>query len=175
MPWALRKHPGYKRVFCTEIIETFVASLTTELMYARASAVAHERAAPGAVVARVIFKVVFALFFIVGGVNHFAHADFYMPMMPDYLPSHVLLVQLSGVAEVLLGGALLVPRLERLAAWGILALLVAVFPANLHMALHPDRFPTIAPAMLWLRLPLQLPLLAWAWVYRRNNGASATS
>ena len=125
--------------------------------------------------ARFIFKVVFALFFIAGGVNHFAHADFYLPMMPDYLPSHVLLVQSSGVAEVILGAALLVPRLERLAAWGILALLVAVFPANLHMALHPDRFPAMAPAMLWLRLPLQLPLLAWAWVYTRAGGAIAAS
>ena len=96
-------------------------------------------------------------------------------MMPDYLPSHVLLVQSSGVAEVILGAALLVPRLERLAAWGILALLVAVFPANLHMALHPDRFPAMAPAMLWLRLPLQLPLLAWAWVYTRAGGAIAAS
>ena len=113
--------------------------------------------------------------FIAGGVNHFAHADFYLPMMPDYLPSHVLLVQSSGVAEVILGAALLVPRLERLAAWGILALLVAVFPANLHMALHPDRFPAMAPAMLWLRLPLQLPLLAWAWVYTRAGGAIAAS
>ena len=124
---------------------------------------------------KLVFKVVFALFFIAGGVNHFAHADFYLPMMPDYLPSHVLLVQLSGVAEVLLGAALLVPRLERLAAWGLVALLVAVFPANVHMALHPDRFATIAPAMLWLRLPLQLPLLAWAWSYTRVATTSATA
>jgi uncharacterized membrane protein len=77
-----------------------------------------------------------AIFYVVGGINHFANTAFYMPMMPPYLPWHLALVYLSGVAEIVLGVAVLVPSLRRLVAWGIILLLIAVFPANLHIALH---------------------------------------
>ena len=107
----------------------------------------------------------------VQGVNHFVMQDFFVKMMPDYLPAHVFLVQLSGVIEVLLGVGMLVPRTRRLAAWGYLALLVAVFPANLEMALHPQDWPELSPAGLWVRLPFQLVFAGWAWWTCLASGA----
>ena len=83
-------------------------------------------------------------------------------MMPSYVPWHLAMVQISGVAEIVLGVLLLVPAATIVAAWGLIALLVAVFPANLQMALHPETFPEFSPRSLWLRLPLQGVLIAWA-------------
>jgi uncharacterized membrane protein len=78
-----------------------------------------------------------ALFYVLVGINHFRDPGFYLKMMPPYLPWHAQLVLLSGVAEIGLGLALLVPPLRIYAAWGIVALLIAVFPANLpHGALR---------------------------------------
>ncbi len=74
------------------------------------------------------------LFFVAGGANHFRDPDFYVKIMPPYLPWHLELVYLSGVAEFLLGFLVLIPKCRSLAAWGLIALLIAVFPANIHMA-----------------------------------------
>jgi uncharacterized membrane protein len=101
--------------------------------------------------------------FILAGLNHFLQPRFYTAMMPDYLPAHGALVAASGYAEIALGALALVPGQERLARWGLTALLVAIFPANLNMAVHADRFRAIPPALLWLRLPLQAALIAWVW------------
>ena len=70
---------------------------------------------------------------------------------------------MSGALEIALAVSLLIPRLTSLSAWGLIALLIAVFPANIHMALHPDLFPEFNPTMLWLRLPLQFVLIAWVY------------
>ena len=118
----------------------------------------------------VILKYVLGLSFAAAGVNHFVNPAFYLKIMPPYLPWHLALVYLSGFSEVALGLLLLVPRFERAAAWGLVALLVAVSPANLHMALHPERYAEIPPLALWLRLPLQLALIAWAYRYTRPAG-----
>lgn len=101
--------------------------------------------------------------FIVAGLNHFLQPRFYRAMMPDYLPAHDELVAASGYAEVGLGAMAWFPSLRGATRWGLLALLVAVFPANLHMALHVERYPRVPPALLWLRLPLQPALMAWVW------------
>lgn len=103
------------------------------------------------------------LVFIAAGANHFARPRMYQAIMPDYLPWHAQLVALSGYAEVLLGVVALIPRLRRLARWGLIALLLAVFPANLHMAAHPQRYAAIPRWLLWARLPLQAVLIAWVW------------
>lgn len=108
------------------------------------------------------------------GVLHFTHTEMWASIVPDYLPAHEALVLISGAFELGLGVAVLVERTRVLAAWGLVALYVAVFPANLNMALHPDRpiagvssdFQIGAPA-LWLRLPLQLALIYWAYRYTR--------
>lgn len=116
----------------------------------------------------IVSLIVLALFFVAGGVNHFVNPKFYLSMMPDYLPAHALLVQVSGVFEVLGGIGILVPTTRYYAGLGLLALLVAVFPANLNMALHPDRFPGVPLWGLYLRLPLQAVLMAWVyWATRR--------
>lgn len=107
------------------------------------------------------------LLFIAAGVNHFWHTAFYVAMMPPWLPWHLALVYLSGIAEVALGALLLTRRWQTWAAWGLIALSVAVFPANVHMALHPELFTQFSPEGLWWRLPLQAVVIAWAWVYTR--------
>lgn len=105
--------------------------------------------------------------YVAAGLNHFVSPDFYLAIMPPYLPWPEGLVVLSGLAEIALGVLVLVPRTRALAGWGLALLLVAVFPANLHMALHPEQFPDVPTTGLYLRLPLQLVLIAWAiWVTR---------
>jgi uncharacterized membrane protein len=119
---------------------------------------------------------VMSAFYVFAGVNHFRDPGFYLPMMPPYLPWHAALVALSGVAEIGLGLALLVPAWRRFAAWGVMALLVAVFPANLHIALHDVPIGGRTEGLgiwNWVRLPFQLPLLVWAWWYTRPDGAPA--
>ncbi len=115
---------------------------------------------------------IMGLLYIAAGVNHFVHPDFYVKIMPPYLPWHLELVYISGVAEFLLGVLVLIPQTRSLAAWGLIALLIAVFPANLHMALNPDLYSNIPPAVLWLRLPLQGVLIAWAYWYTGKRPAA---
>ena len=109
-----------------------------------------------------------AILFVVAGVNHFLHTDFYVSIMPPYLPWHLELVYISGVAEMSLGLLLLLRQWSVYAAWGLIALLIAVFPANIHMALHPELYPTLPTSGLWLRLPLQGVLMWWAYRYTRQ-------
>ena len=106
-------------------------------------------------------------FFIAAGLNHFWHTPFYVAMMPPYLPAPLALVYLSGAAEIGLGALLLFSRWQVIAGWGLIALSVAVFPANVHMALNPELFTQFSPTGLWLRLPLQALVIAWAYWYTR--------
>jgi len=103
------------------------------------------------------------------GLNHFVAADTYVAMMPSALPAHRALVYLSGIAEIAGGLGLILPATRRWAAWGLIALLVAVFPANVNMAInHLPLGERVVPTWaLWARLPLQLVLIAWAWWYTR--------
>lgn len=111
-------------------------------------------------------------FYVGAGVMHFVNPGFYLPMMPPSLPLHRELVFLSGVVEVVLGVAVLVPSLRQWAAWGIIGLLIAVFPANLHVALNNVPLGS-APAGLgiwnWVRLPFQALFILWAWWYTRDD------
>jgi uncharacterized membrane protein len=104
-----------------------------------------------------------SVFWVVAGVNHFLTPDFYVPMMPPYLPAHLELVYLSGVFEILGGVLVLVPRVRAAAGWGLVALLVAIFPANIHMALSPELFPDTPAFALYARLPFQAVFFAWAY------------
>jgi uncharacterized membrane protein len=106
-----------------------------------------------------------AALFVLAGIAHFARPDVYVSIMPPYLPWHRPLVYLSGGAEIVLGVLLLVPGLTAVAAWGLIALLVAVFPANVHMAVHAELYPRIRPLFLWLRLPFQGVFIAWAYAF----------
>ena len=104
----------------------------------------------------------FGPFFVFAGIMHFVIPRQYRAIVPDYLPAHKELVQASGVAEIAGGLGVMHPRTRRLASWWSIATLIAVFPANLHMALHPDKYKQLPRAALYLRLPVQLLFIAWA-------------
>ena len=113
--------------------------------------------------AKQVALILLAVFFVGAGLNHFLNPDFYVQIMPPYLPAHLELVYLSGAFEVIGGVAVLIPSLRSLAGWGLVLLLLAVYPANIHMALNPESFPNIPALALYLRLPLQFVLIAWAY------------
>ena len=110
-----------------------------------------------------------AIGFIAAGANHFRNEDFYTRIVPPSFPNPRLLVQISGIAEIVGGVGIVVPRLRWASGWGLIALLIAVFPANVYMAMEPVKaaggdFPRW---MLYLRLPLQAVFIAWvAWVMK---------
>jgi uncharacterized membrane protein len=103
-----------------------------------------------------------AAFFTFAGTMHFVRPRSYIAIMPDYLPAHRELVYASGAAEIVGGLGALPERTRRAAGWWLAATMVAVFPANLHMALHPERYRRIPPALLYARLPVQALIIAWA-------------
>ena len=112
---------------------------------------------------RRVSLILLAMFFVVAGTNHFLNPRAYLAMIPPYLPVPGAMNLISGAAEILGGFAVLVPRLRRAAGWGLIALLIAVFPANIHVALHSWDGVTIPAWVLWARLPLQIALVAWVY------------
>lgn len=109
------------------------------------------------------------------GIAHFAIPDPFVAMVPSSLPRPLLLVYVSGVAEIAGGAGLFIPRLRRAASFGLIALYIAVFPANLNMAINhlPLAGHELSPWQLWARLPLQLLFIAWAyWVGRPASAHS---
>ncbi len=115
-------------------------------------------------------------FYIVAGLMHFANPEFYLPMMPPYLPYHRELIFWSGVAEVLCGIGVLIPATRRAAAWATIALLIAVFPANIHIAINNVPLGGRSEGLgiwNWVRLPFQGVLILWAWWYTRPDSAAA--
>jgi uncharacterized membrane protein len=101
--------------------------------------------------------------FLATGVLHFARPRMYEAIMPRYLPAHRELVYASGVAEIAGGAGVLHARTARPAAWWLIATLLAIFPANVEMAMNAERFRRIPEPLLWARLPLQAALIAWVW------------
>ena len=109
-------------------------------------------------------------FFVMAGVMHFLRPKLYRAIVPPYLPAPEAIVYASGVAEIVGGAGLMLPRHRRLAGWWLIATMAAVFPANLHMALNADRFHKVpgAPASLWARLPFQGVFVAWVLAAMRR-------
>jgi uncharacterized membrane protein len=113
---------------------------------------------------RDVFRYLLALAFVAAGIYHFVNPDVYVAIMPPYLPWHRELVLISGFFEILGGVGVLLPQpIRRWAAWGLVALLVAVFPANVHVAVNDLSMGGRPPSPLvnWLRLPFQLVFIAW--------------
>ena len=110
-----------------------------------------------------ISRLVLGIGFIFAGVMHFINPDFYLAMMPPYLPWHEFLVYFSGIIEVVLGAMVVFGVQLRWAGIAMVLLLFAVFPANLHMALNPQNFPDVSTAALWGRLPFQVVFLLWVY------------
>jgi len=115
---------------------------------------------------KTISKYLLAIFMITAGIMHFVNTEFYLKIVPPYLPLHKELVFISGVFEVLLGILLVVPQTSRMAAWGIVALLFAVFPANLYLYQHQEIL-SASPIIHLLRLPLQGLFILWAYWHTR--------
>lgn len=117
-------------------------------------------------------RILLATVFTAAGTLHFLAPAVYLRIMPPYLPAPTLLVYISGAAEILGGLGLLHPLTRRAAAWSLIALLVAVMPANLQMALDHAQWPHIPQWLLWARLPLQLPLICWTCLYTKPFSSS---
>jgi len=122
---------------------------------------------------KTVMKYLLAFFFVAAGINHFIHPDMYRRIMPPYLPWPLFLQYLAGFFEILLGLLVLIPRYSRMAAWGLIGLLIAVFPANIHMALNSENYPEFSPRAYWIRLPIQLVIILWAWWYTKRNATPA--
>jgi uncharacterized membrane protein len=118
---------------------------------------------------KLAFLVLASIFYIGAGVLHFINTQFYLKIMPPYIPYHLAMVYISGAAEIAGGLGLLIPIVRRAAAWGLVALLIAVFPANLYMAtdhIQVGSAPT-PPILAWGRLPLQAVFIIWVlWCTR---------
>ena len=118
---------------------------------------------------KVVFKWVLAVSTGIVGVLHFTNPRPFLDIMPPYLGYHLELVYISGFFEIVGSVGLLVPRTQRAAAWGLIALFIAVYPANIHLALNnPPMDGEIIPAWIrWGRLPIQFVFIYWAWIYTR--------
>ncbi len=120
-----------------------------------------------------------AALFIGSGILHFAQHATFERLMPPYLPWPAELVALSGVIEGGLGVLLLVPATRRPAAWALILTLIAIFPANLYGATSAGTDQPAMPGIplwaAWLRLPLQLVLIAWAYWYTRRDERAVSS
>ena len=132
----------------------------------------------GLTVAQRLGLVAASIFYVGAGIMHFIRPDLYLKLIPPYLPWPTALVQTSGFFEILGGLGLLAPQTRRAAAWGLVALLVAVFPANLYMATNPVEAgaAAIGPAIRWGRLPLQVVFVWWVlWCTSRPGGQARKS
>jgi uncharacterized membrane protein len=120
---------------------------------------------------RIISRVLAAAVFVLAGTKHFTNAPFFRSIVPPSFPAPAVLVAISGVCEIAGGLGLLIRPLRRAAGLGLIALLIAVFPANIYMAQHPDHIPGLHVAhwLLWLRLPLQGVLILWVWSISRES------
>lgn len=110
--------------------------------------------------------------YVAAGVAHLQMPDAYLKMMPPYLPWHLELIYLSGIAEIVCGVGVMIPSTRKRAAWATIALLIAIFPANVHVALYD--VPLFgardgAGLLNWVRLPFQLVLIGWAFWYTRGD------
>lgn len=118
---------------------------------------------------KVFFLYLMTLFYIGAGINHFIHAESYIRIMPSWLGWKPALVYISGLIEIVLGLLLVKRNIRTVAAWGIIALLLAVFPANIQMMLNAWELQEPAFWITVIRLPLQAFLIWWAYLYTDPN------
>ena len=110
-----------------------------------------------------VLLIALSLLFINIGIDHFVNPDFYRNIMPAYLPMHTEAIYISGFFEILGGVAILFPKLRSMAGWGLVLLLIVVFPVNIHMAVNPNLFPDIPLSFLYIRLVLQFIIIYWTY------------
>jgi uncharacterized membrane protein len=112
-----------------------------------------------------VARYVFSLLFLFAGIMHFVNPDPFVKIVPPLLLYPSMVVYISGFFEILGGIGILIPRFRRAAAWGLIVLLVSVFPANIYMATNQIQIAEVPlqPWLLWARLPLQGVLIWWGW------------
>jgi len=122
-------------------------------------------------------RIALAALFVGAGAMHFTNSPFFEAIVPPYVPYPVQVVYISGVCEIFGGIGLLLPSMRKFACYGLVALLIAVFPANVHMAINdiqPPGMPPASPLLLWLRLPLQYVLICWVlWAAEPSDSTVA--
>ena len=110
-----------------------------------------------------VSRAILSVFFIAAGVAHFVKPSLYLTMMPPWIPFPLAAIYVSGVFEILFGALVLPGKTRKLAGWGLIAVLAAVFPANIYVALHPEIFSGIPAWGTWARLPFQAVFMFWVW------------
>ena len=110
-----------------------------------------------------------SVFFISFGIDHFVNPEFYLSIMPPNLPLKLEAVYISGLFEILGGVGVLIASTRKIASLGLVTLLVAVYPANIYMALNPERFPEVSINVLYFRLILQFFFFYWAYSVSRPS------
>lgn len=118
---------------------------------------------------KMLHRIIQGVIYIFAGANHFVMPEFYKKIIPPYLPKPEYINWISGAAEILLGALLIVPQTAKRAAWGLVALLVAVFPANWYMFRSNGAGIDVPRWALIARLPLQLVLILFAWWHTRDG------
>jgi uncharacterized membrane protein len=112
-----------------------------------------------------LMKLVFGLIFVITGLLHLVRPGIFMKIMPPWIPWHRFMVLFSGILEILFGCMLFISPVSQIGAWGLIGILIGVFPANIHMALHSEEFSFVPVWLLWSRLPVQCILIGWAYLY----------
>ena len=107
-------------------------------------------------------------FYVLVGIQHFVDPQWFVKIIPPYLPYPLELVYISGFCEITLGLLLLIPPLRFIAGWGLILFLIAVFPANIYVAQTNGAAMNTSPLIAWGRLPLQLVFIAIAYWHRRK-------
>ena len=112
-----------------------------------------------------------AFFFVLAGARHFITPEYYMKLMPSYLPAHLILIYTSGFFAILGGVGLMIPRLKSFSAWGLMVLLLAVLPANINMWTNNIELPNaLTPNWyILLRILLQFILIGWLFILAENQ------
>ena len=107
--------------------------------------------------------IIMTLFYIMAGTNHFINPDWYVRIVPPILPFKTAIVYISGILEIILGTLLIFPKTRFIASWGLILLLVAVYPANIYVALTNGEVMDTTPLIAWGRLPFQFVLIGLAY------------
>lgn len=127
--------------------------------------------------AKIFFKYLLALFFVLAGLNHFRIPGFYTNIMPDYIPGHLFMVYLSGVTEVAAGMMLAIPPLSRWGAWFIITHLAAFLTVHFWMIQEKERYlsENVTIELLWLRIVAQVVLIVWAYWFTTGPAPGKSS
>ena len=117
---------------------------------------------------KTISIIIMSLFYIGAGISHFINPDWFVRIVPPILPFKIAIVYISGITEVILGSLLIFPRTRFIAGWGLILLLLAVFPANIYVALTQGEAMDTTPMIAWARLPFQIVFIGLAYWHSKT-------